>query len=93
MINNKLIDDEYYIVLHILNDMFDYAMKSVRISIEWSYMTVGSFPYLSFVGSPIVSQIFIFCMILKTFMHAITIFDHELIQCNFALQFYESLLE
>jgi hypothetical protein len=51
---------------------FNHAMKSVRISIEWSYMTAGSlFPYLrtkskfQLLGSSIVSRIFIVCMILK----------------------------
>jgi hypothetical protein len=51
---------------------FNHAMKSVRISIEWSYMTAGSlFPYLKnkskfqLLASPIVSRIFIVCMILK----------------------------
>ena len=53
---------------------FNHAMKSVRITIEWSYMAAQSlFPYLrnkskyqfQFLGSCIVFCLFIVCMILK----------------------------
>ena len=49
---------------------FNHAMKSVRISIEWSYMTAGSlFPYLRTKSKfqLLGSRIFVVCMILKNY--------------------------
>jgi hypothetical protein len=69
---------------------FNHAMKSVRISVEWSYMTTGSlFPYLKNTGkfqlldSDIVSRIYIVCIFSQEFSCVLLReFDYELLQCH-----------